>query len=58
MINISKIKDAIIDGGNVNCRYAYYGLNRLRCSRAGNEGNYCQYWKDCVHFEYCDLEID
>ena len=58
MINIGKIKDTIIDGGNVNCRFAYYGLNRLRCSRAGNEGNYCQYWNDRVYFEYCDLKID
>lgn len=55
---MGKIKEISMDGGNVNCRYAYYGLNRLRCSRPGNEGNYCQYWKGCVEFEYCDLEID
>ena len=55
---MGKIKEISMDGGNVKCRYSYYGLNRLRCSRPGNEGNYCQYLKGCVEFEYCDLEID
>ena len=36
--------------GNIRCVYAFYGLNALRCSRQGNEGNYCQYWKNCRYF--------
>lgn len=39
-----------IDGGNIECRYAFYGLNRIRCSREGNEGKYCQYGK-CKFFK-------
>ena len=45
-----KVKNIIIGGGNVECKYAFYGLNRLRCLCAGNEENYCTYWK-CEYFK-------
>ena len=50
MINMGKIKELSMEHGNVECVFSFYGLNRLRCSRKGNEGNYCQYWKNCKFF--------
>ena len=35
---------------NVECIYSFYGLNRLRCSREDNTGEYCTYWK-CPYFK-------
>lgn len=36
--------------GNVKCVYSYGGFNHLICLREGNEGKYCQYWKNCRYF--------
>ena len=44
--------------GNEFCRYSYYGLGILRCSYPGLEGYQCIGRENCIHFEYCDLEID
>ena len=35
---------------NVECIYAFYGLNRLRCSHEAHTGQYCTYWK-CPYFK-------
>ena len=47
---MGRIKEIAMEG-NIECKYAFYGLNRLRCSREGNTSNYCQYWKNCRYFE-------
>ena len=36
--------------GNVGCVYSYGGFNHLICLCEGNEGDYCQYWKNCRYF--------
>ena len=53
---MGRMKEISIEGGNVKCIYAFYGLNRLRCSREGNTGNYCQYWKNCPYFKKMEDE--
>lgn len=56
---MGRMKDIAIDNyGNEFCRFSYYGLGILRCSYKGLEGYECIGKKNCVHFEYCDLEID
>lgn len=53
---MGRMKDFLI--GNELCRYSYYGWGILRCSFKGLEGYKCLGRKDCIHFEYCDFEID
>lgn len=36
--------------GNVGCVYSCDYFNRLICLCEGNEGDYCQYWKNCRYF--------
>ena len=56
---MGRMKDIAIDNyGNEFCRYSYYGLGILRCSYQGLEGYECIGRKNCIHFEFCDLEID
>lgn len=45
-------EDTFIDSPNRNmgCVYSYGGFNHLICLREGNEGDYCQYWKNCRDF--------
>lgn len=47
---MGKMKEIVMEGGNVECIYSFYGLNRLRCSREENNTGYCQYWKNCEYF--------
>lgn len=47
---MGRMKEISMERADTLCIYSFYGLNRIRCSREGNEGEYCQYWKNCRYF--------